>query len=327
MTVIPSTLGALLISLGFSGMTQAVTPVNVTVKQLNGGTKNMSMLKERNVQYETYYNSRFDYAVKYPSNIVTPQPPPTNNDGREFVSPDRDIEMAVYGRHQLNQSLNELYREALQRQRQLGSNVTYDYLGRNEFIISGYDRTGEVFYQKTLLHYNDFLTLDLNYERSLQPEFDSVVAEISNSFHGINERQIQVYFPTEGGEFTDVEPVIRTTDRVDVATFAIEQLIEGPRDAEEEQGLVNPIQLSGESVCGNQDFTISIEDNMAIVQFCRDVIRGGVGDDARLEEAIKTTLTQFSTVDEVVLLDKNGNCLIDFQGRNECLEKLPESAR
>ena len=109
--------------------------------------------------------------------------------------------------------------------------------------------------------------------------------------------------------------------------FAIEQLLEGPTEAE--TYYVDPlsVEITGESVCGDRDFSIDIEGQTAIVKFCRRVIRGGVGDAARLENSVKRTVKQFSTVDEMVLLDRNGNCLIDFAGKNECLDKLPESER
>ncbi|MBZ8180355.1 GerMN domain-containing protein [Oscillatoria salina] len=132
-------------------------------------------------------------------------------------------------------------------------------------------------------------------------------------------REVQVYFPEAGGEFTDTEAVTRTTESVAVAEFALEKLIAGPTFPERERGLIDPIEFRGESNCG-ENFTVGIENGEARVQFCRDVVTQGVGDDARIQTSIKQTLKQFSTVDSVVILDKNGNCFADASGRNLCLQ-------
>jgi hypothetical protein len=212
--------------------------------------------------------------------------------------------------------------------------VTYDYFGDDEFILSGYDANDQVFYIRVLLRHNDFLVLDITYDRALQPEFDAMVAEISDSFRASDrtarEQQMQVYFPaTEGDELGDVTPVTRTTSRTDVAEFAIEQFLAGPTATEQIQNNVRPLEFRfmGESVCSGQDFTLDIESDTAIVQFCRTLQRPGIGYDVRLESALSATLKQFDAVDQVVLLTKSGDCFINYAANNECLEKLPESAR
>jgi hypothetical protein len=140
-------------------------------------------------------------------------------------------------------------------------------------------------------------------------------------------RSIQVYFPKmpeSDRDFTYVEPVMRRSDRVDVAAFALEQLAEGPTQTEQQQGFTDPLDFRGESVCGDRDFTIDITDNLAQLQFCRTVVSGGVGDDARLESAVRSTLTQFSSIDSVVLLSKDGNCLGDLSGENACFDNIEQ---
>ncbi|NEO25385.1 MAG: GerMN domain-containing protein [Kamptonema sp. SIO4C4] len=143
------------------------------------------------------------------------------------------------------------------------------------------------------------------------------------------ENRVKVYFPKmpESQEnFTYVEPVWRRTDSVGVAQFALEQLIAGPRDSEQEKGLVGPLDLRGDSNCGS-DFQIAINNDLAKLQFCRTVVSAGVGDDARIASAVEATLKQFSTVEEVVILTPEGNCFGDMSGRNLCLDKLKERRR
>lgn len=135
----------------------------------------------QNVSYARYVNERFNFSVQYPENILMPQPPPTNLDGRTFTSRDSRITMRVYGQNNaLSRTLAERYQEALQEQ---SGTITYRNQGDNWFIISGY-RAGDVFYTKTILENNNFKTLSLVYDRDLQAEFDPIVAEISRSFDG-----------------------------------------------------------------------------------------------------------------------------------------------
>ncbi|MBE9212278.1 GerMN domain-containing protein [Plectonema cf. radiosum LEGE 06105] len=118
--------------------------------------------------------------------------------------------------------------------------------------------------------------------------------------------------------FSSAQVVTRTTDNLAVARFAINQLIAGPTNSEKQNGLTDVLDFTGESTCG-QDFQISINSGVAILQFCRNVPTAGIGDDARIKTAINKTLAQFSTVNQVVILDKNGNCFKDASGRNLCL--------
>jgi hypothetical protein len=288
--------------------------------------------------------------------LVTPLSPPTNKDGRSFISPARDIRMVVYGRHQIDQSLEAYFRSQLQSYDMRGAEVTYSYLGDDEYVISGYDPTGDVFYHRTLLRDEDFLVLGLTYDRALQPGFDPIVAEIADSFSaggdratkqltsqsGIkNEdpyqseqrppyeppsdlRQIQIYFPEAETEiFTEVAPVTRTTDRADILEYAVEQLLVGPAPEEEDRVNALPIQPVGSSNCGEETFTVDLIQGTAIVKFCREVVVGGIGDSSSFERSLLSTLTQFAVVTQVVVLDANGNCFFDPRSDNECRTRLP----
>ena len=84
------------------------------------------------------------------------------------------------------------------------------------------------------------------------------------------------------------------------------------------QGLSGTIKLTGNSNCGS-DFSLSINQKVARLRFCKTFTSGGVGDVARTKSSINATLRQFSTVKSVVILDKNGNCWGDESGENLCL--------
>jgi hypothetical protein len=60
---------------------------------------------------------------------------------------------------------------------------------------------------------------------------------------------------------------------------------------------------------------------VATLRFCKSVLSSGSGDDGRQKSSINATLKQFSTINSVIILDRNGKCLSDQSGENTCLKK------
>lgn len=147
------------------------------------------------------------------------------------------------------------------------------------------------------------------------------MAQTSSPSNGARLSKVKVFFPKtpqSNNNFNYVESVIRTTQSQSLARFAVEQLIAGPTKAERQKGLVSAIQLRGSSNCAS-DFNLSISQGVARLQFCRTVVSGGIGDDARAKSSLTATLKQFSTINSVIILDRNGNCFGDMSGENRCL--------
>lgn len=136
-------------------------------------------------------------------------------------------------------------------------------------------------------------------------------------------QQIKVFFPKNPGQqqnLSYVEPVWRQAQTTSVAQFAIAQIIAGPTRQEQQRGFMAPLTLRGASNCG-KDFSLSITSTIARLKFCRQVVTGGIGDDARILSSLNTTLKQFLTIRSVVILDQSGNCLGDMSGENRCLRR------
>jgi hypothetical protein len=143
-----------------------------------------------------------------------------------------------------------------------------------------------------------------------------------------------VYFsknPESLNDPTAVFPVQRVAPNSAVATFATQQLIAGPTSSEAAAGyfteLTNVLQLSGPSNCGGADFKLTLDMRgatpqvgTATLQFCRPTASPGVGADARIVAEVTKTLTQFSTVTKVAILNRNGNCFGDESGQDLCLK-------
>ena len=127
-----------------------------------------------------------------------------------------------------------------------------------------------------------------------------------------NTYRVQIYYPKNG----NIEPVWRETNSQGLAKFAIAQLVEGPAKSEQQNGLTSAIALQGKSNCG-EDFAIAIEEKVAKLQFCREVI---IEDNAPINKAIEATLKQFPTVDKVAILDREGKCLGTED--SSCLEQI-----
>lgn len=143
-----------------------------------------------------------------------------------------------------------------------------------------------------------------------------------------NDRQalaLAVYFskdPESLNDFTYTQAATRSSSRVDMGTYTIEQLIAGPTSAEASQGLFSPLKgkLQGGSNCSGRDFALSVTSRVARLKFCRIIASGGIGDDARITATVTDTLKQFSSVSSVIILTRDGNCFGDQSGQNHCLQ-------
>jgi anti-sigma factor RsiW len=143
--------------------------------------------------------------------------------------------------------------------------------------------------------------------------------------------KVEVFFsrhPESDNNPDDVFPVMRVAPNLQVATFAMNQLISGPTATEQEQGYYTPLQggFSGASNCGGADFQITLnhrgnqsETGTATLQFCRQLLLAGDLTGPRITAEITSTLEQFSSIRRVVILNQSGACFDDFSGQNRCL--------
>lgn len=143
--------------------------------------------------------------------------------------------------------------------------------------------------------------------------------------------QVLVYFskhPDSDSNPAAVFPVSRVSPDLGVATYAVKQLIAGPTSQEAASGYYTPIAtiLSGNSNCGGADFTITLNrkgstpaQGTATLQFCRQTSLPGDLTGSYIKAELTKTLTQFATIQSVVILDASGGCFDDLRGGNLCL--------
>lgn len=127
------------------------------------------------VQYNYYHNSRFDYSIEYPSCFIQ-QEEPTNGDGCSFYMNER-IYLSVFASYNaLNETIADRYYE------NAISTVAYSTLKNNWFVISDYTSDGRIFYQKTVLKNDIFMTAILCYPPEYKNDFQKITQRIFSKF-------------------------------------------------------------------------------------------------------------------------------------------------
>lgn len=142
---------------------------------------------------------------------------------------------------------------------------------------------------------------------------------------------VKVYFskhPDTDNNPAAVFPVNRTAPNLQVATYAMQQLIAGPTPSETAANYFTPLpgSLTGSSNCGGPDFTITLnmkgttpETGTATLRFCRPTQLAGDLTGGIISAEINATLKQFPTIHKVVILNSSGSCFDDLSGQNLCL--------
>jgi hypothetical protein len=111
--------------------------------------------------------------------------------------------------------------------------------------------------------------------------------------------------------------VERLTNRKDVVTFVIDELIKGPNTTEQSQKIYTPIVLSGSSNCGNGDFSTIVSGDKITIKFCKALTTSNA-ENVNIKEVLETTLKQFSGIQKVVILNSNNTCFGDTTGQDLC---------
>lgn len=135
---------------------------------------------------------------------------------------------------------------------------------------------------------------------------------------------VKVFFskhPESDDDPSKVFPVSRISPDLGVAKYVIQQLLIGPTAQEAARGYFSTVRVRDDaSNCGGADFTISIKNSVATLQFCRTFDALGSVADGQAKETINASLLQFSSITKTIILTKNGDCQFDMSGLNLCLQ-------
>jgi hypothetical protein len=135
-------------------------------------------LPARAEAWRTYYNDRFGVTADYPADWKM-APPPDNNDGRIFDSPDGAAQVIINGSHVLDDPADELAERAKGYD---GETVTYVKKGSNWVVVSGV-KDGRIFYRKSLLSCGNEVwnNVSIEYPAADKDKYDALVAHVAAS--------------------------------------------------------------------------------------------------------------------------------------------------
>ncbi|KUM04537.1 hypothetical protein KIF53_05135 [Chromobacterium subtsugae] len=136
------------------------------------------------VRYETYENGRFPFSLPFPKGLLAPGEEADNGDGVRLVSPDKQTIMTASGSNNAAEtSLQERYRRDGHAQSESGEprKIVFKTIKKDWFVISGTEGD-KIFYQKTYLVDDQFMTFDIRYPASQRAKWDPIVAHISKQF-------------------------------------------------------------------------------------------------------------------------------------------------
>lgn len=98
--------------------------------------------------YKEYCNDRYQFCIDYPSTFIS-QGESCNNDGQKFISKDKKTEITAFGGlciDDVNSTINELLEIATKDEK-----IIYKLVKEDFFIISYFDKKGNIVYNKTVL--------------------------------------------------------------------------------------------------------------------------------------------------------------------------------
>jgi len=144
------------------------------------------------IQYSEYCNSRYNYCIDYPKNILFEQLESINGDGTIFKTRDGKEKLRAYGTLNMDMltatdlTLDQQFKAELHSFSQDKSTITYKKIGESFFVISGYD-SGTIFYLKVIkrldhMGYDAFAYALLRYNDSEKDIYDQVAVHIMKTF-------------------------------------------------------------------------------------------------------------------------------------------------
>jgi hypothetical protein len=136
--------------------------------------------------FSSYGNSRFEFLVDYPADLLTPEPESDNHDGRKFTSSDGSVEMLAWGSFNVMQrSVAQEFKNAVESE----SGITYKKAGDKWFVLSGI-KAGKIFYRRTVYEKSSdsFASISITYPEAKKKTYASMVQRIAKSLKFIDEK-------------------------------------------------------------------------------------------------------------------------------------------
>ncbi|WAH36798.1 hypothetical protein [Alicyclobacillus dauci] len=138
-----------------------------------GGTGNA---QPSTTNYVSYTNSRYGFSLSVPSTFVK-APASQNGDGQDWYSPDNEVKIQAFGQFNVNKDTVASELASLSSSMQ----PTYHQSGANWAVVSGYSGSNIV-YDKVFVGSTNLYELQIQYPKSAQSTYGSIVSTIAQSF-------------------------------------------------------------------------------------------------------------------------------------------------
>lgn len=149
---------------------------NIKNTETDESTKQVENELNETIRYETYCNSKFDYCVDYPVDILIPQEESPMGDGRIFLSDDETRKMTVWGEFNiLDETLQQRMEDNMVEVDNAETEITDEF-----FVIKGM-QNGKHYYQKTKMVDDRFVTIVIKYPAEKARSCEKVIQHITKS--------------------------------------------------------------------------------------------------------------------------------------------------
>lgn len=132
----------------------------------------------------TYVNGKYSYQVDYNPSLLVAKGESDAGDGQVFLSPDKKIEVRVWGQFNvLEETLASKLAAALRRDGLEKAGRVYKVLKPGWFVYSGVTRNGtRIVYEKTILSADTFKTIRFEYPATEKTRGDALVKSMVATF-------------------------------------------------------------------------------------------------------------------------------------------------
>jgi hypothetical protein len=136
--------------------------------------------------YTEYVNERYSYSVCYPESIFAAQGENASKDGQLFIAED-GARLRVYADYNIsNKTIQDTFKDAVSDEKSKGV-VTLKTQRGNSFIISG-KHNGNIFYQKTILEKDSFISFRAIYPETASAAYADVVTAVGKCLKPLEPR-------------------------------------------------------------------------------------------------------------------------------------------
>lgn len=127
----------------------------------------------------TYRNTKYNYDIAYPIQVLKPLGEAENGEGQSFQGDGAFLRVwATQNSTQFGKSLETIFNEQVNNPNRT---ITYQVIRDDWFVVSGYEGS-QIFYQKTFVRNEIEYSFVLTYSQEVSGIFDTVVEILINSF-------------------------------------------------------------------------------------------------------------------------------------------------